>query len=474
MVASHSKSLFIFLITLNLSACAVGPNFIRPHSPKGTKYTFHSMPKTLKAGKGEVKQRLKIGKTISNKWWALFHSHELDYVVSLAIAHNKTIEQAKATLAAANESVKIAAGSLFPNIDAQAGFQRSKGAAASPPSNLYNVGATLSYMVDVFGETRRTIEQQAALADNQYFQLNAAYLSITGNVVVQSITLASLQAQLNAANGIIKSDRKNLSLVREKLNVGKAARIEVLTAQSQLENDLTQLPPLRQQIDVTKHALSVLVGRSPGEWTPPGLDIANLKLPSELPLTLPSKLVHDRPDILAAEATLHANSAAIGIATAQMFPNITLSGSALFQNRSVDNLFSKSNLIWNIAAGLTAPIFHGGSLIAQRAQAIHNFRASAALYQQTVLTAFGQVADTLRALQHDAELVNIQKRALAVARESLDLQRMSYGAGKTDLLLLLNAQRNYQQALQGYLQAVGQRYLDTAGLFVAMGGGLTL
>ena len=243
------------------------------------------------------------------------------------------------------------------------------------------------------------------------------------------------------------------------------------TAESQLANDRTQLPPLQQQLSVAHHALSVLVGKFPGQWSAPDFDLTEFALPAELPVSVPSDLVHQRPDILAAEAQLHASSAAIGVAASQLYPGITLSGTLGVESLSTATLFQSSSRFWNLVANLTAPVFHGGALEAQKQAAIDTFRASAATYQQTVLTAFGQVADVLRALDHDAELVAAQKHALDTSATSLALQRLSYTAGKSDLLQLLNAERAHQQARLGYARAQAQRYQDTTQLFVAMGGG---
>ncbi|MDR3492415.1 MAG: efflux transporter outer membrane subunit [Gammaproteobacteria bacterium] len=477
-LSTNKSSLLILVLALSLGACAVGPDFTRPASPTVQDYLKTKMPKTIVAGHNETKQHLSVGKTVSNEWWELFHSRQLDDVVTLALDNNQTLAASVATLAAAQDAIRIASGALFPQVDANAGFQRQNSlggggsnSGSNPISNLYSVGATVSYVPDVFGLTRRTIEQQTALAENQLYQLGAAYLTITGNVVTQAITVATLRGQLAAVKSIVASDKQNYTLVKEKMEAGKVARIDLLTAESQLANDLTQLPPLRQKISVAEHAISVLVSKSPGEWSPPNFDLAKMRLPPNLPVSLPSALVHQRPDILAAEAQLHADSAAIGIATAQMYPTITLSGAGTFESAVAGGLFAHSNLLWSVAAGLTTPIFHGGSLIAQRDQAVNTFKAAAATYQQTVITAFGQVADTLRALKNDADFLKAQKEALDTAQESLRLQRFSYSEGKSDLLLLLNAERNYHLALQGFVQAQGQRYLDTAQLFLAMGGG---
>lgn len=465
------KEFLLIAITLILCACAVGPDFKRPAPPTVKTYTKPAISNTIHAGKGEKTQTLQMGKSISNEWWQLFQSHQIDNLVRQAIANNQSLEASMATLASSQDAVRAAIGGFYPQVDAAAGFQRNKIAANQPPVNIFTVGGAISFVPDVFGGTRRTVEQQVALADFQLFQLGAAYLTITGNVVTQSITLATLHAQVGSVNAIIASDEQNLHLVQQKYQAGKASRADVLTAQSQLANDRTQLAPILQQISLTEDAISVLLGQPTGKWLPPLIVLDEIKLPINLPVSLPSQLVHQRPDILAAEATLHADSAAIGIATAQMFPQIILSADGTFQANTANQLFTRSSLFWGLAANLTQPIFHGGTLIAQRAQAINNFKASAATYRQTVLVAFSQVADALQALKHDAEQLKAQKNALDTANELLRLQRISYSAGKGDLLLLLFAQRSYQQARLGYVQALGQRYKDSAQLFVALGGG---
>ena len=459
------------VLSLVLGACAVGPDFVPPSAPEVKNYTKTAMLSALTAGGNEATQNLKIGQSVSSEWWQLFHSAQLNQVIIEALAHNQSLTAAKATLAGAEEAIRQAESGLLPQIDANAGFQRGQTAAAFPASSLYSVGTTASYALDVFGGIRRTIEKQEALAENQRYQLGAAYLTLTGSVVTQSINLASSRNQLHAAEGIVNDDRKNLKLVQDEFHAGKAARSDVLTAESQLANDCTQIAPLQQQISVATHALTILAGQFPGAWEPPTFDMKEFTLPADLPLSLPSELVHQRPDILAAEAQLHADSAAIGIAEAQMYPSVTLSGSALFQSAAASSFFSGTNLLWSLASDLTTPLFHGGALESQKEQALDTFRASAATYQQTVLQAFGQVADTLRALQHDAALLDAQKRALDTARSALVLQRTSYGAGKSDVLQLLNAERSTQQALLGYVHAESQRYQDTAQLFLAMGGG---
>jgi len=470
-------------LALVLASCAVGPDFVRPSPPAVQDYTSPTAPVVLTPENGEAPQHLATMQSISADWWTLFASPPLNEVVEQAIAGSPTLVAAKATLAEAWQVVLQARGAFYPQVEfaalaerEQTNGSRSAGvnsarSSSSPPFNLFSLGPTVSYSPDVFGLTRRRVEQQEALADNQGYQLAAAYLTLTGSAVAQAINIASTRMQLSAAEDIITQDQRNLDLVEQKYEAGKVAQGDVLTAESQLANDRTLLPPLRQQLSTARHALSVLVGRFPGEWSPPDFELTAFKLPADLPLTLPSELARQRPDILAAEAQLHAASAAVGVATAQMYPSITLSASGGFESVAVDTLFQGSSLIWSVASGLSAPLFQGGALLAQKRAAVDTFQASLATYQQTVLQAFGQVADALRALQHDAELVDSERSALDVSSTSLALQRLTYEAGKSDLLTLLTAERAYQQARLGYAHAQGQRYLDTALLFVALGGG---
>lgn len=470
------------VLIVGLASCAVGPDFVRPAPPAAVGYTSSEVPPVVAPGANQAEQRLATGQTVSAQWWQLFHSERLNQVLQQAIAGNRTLETARATLAQAQQAVIQARGGFYPQVNLSAMAQRQRASSsglggagsaviASAPVNLYSVGATVSYAPDAFGGTRRRVEQQEALAESQRYQLAAAYLTLTGNAVSQAINIASARLQVSVVEAIIADDEQNLRLVQTKFDAGKAARSDVLTAESQLANDRTQLPPLRQQLSAARHALSILAGKFPAEWSPPDFDFAEYALPEELPASLPSQLVRQRPDILAAEAQLHANSAAIGVATAQMYPDITLSGSISLESLSTATLFQGSSRIWSVVSELTAPVFHGGALEAQKQGAVEAFRASLATYQQTVLQAFGQVADTLRALGHDAELTAAQKRALDTSSESLALQRLSYEAGKSSLLQLLDAERTQQQARLGYARAQAQRFQDTAQLFVAMGGG---
>ena len=457
-----------------LGGCAVGPDFTPPAAPTTQSYT--PAPVTLPAaGAADVRQKLGAGAPVVAEWWTLFHSAALNDTLNLAISDSPSLEAARATLAQAQETVAAASGGFYPQVDLGAAASRARTAGTkfnqgSAISNLFSVGPLVSYSPDLFGGTRRLVEQQSALAEFQQYQLAAAYLTLTGNAVTEAVNIAGTREQLAAADAIIQADRQNLELVHLSVESGKGAPADLLAAQSQLAADEALVPPLRQLLATSRDALAMLVGKAPSEWQAPDFDFTNLELPADLPLVVPSELVHARPDILAAEAQLHAASAAIGIATANLYPSIALSASWTQQAATMGALFEGPNGLWAVAASLTAPLFHGGTLQAEKRAAVDAFTAQLATYRQTVLVSFQQVADVLQALEHDAELIEAQQHALDSATASLRLAQESYAAGAGSFLQVLDAQRLYQQARLGYAKAKGQRYLDTVQLFAAMGG----
>ena len=466
------KGLWAVLGTLGLTACAVGPDFKAPPAPTQMAYT--AQPVTLSQGGTALpEQSLTVGATVSTQWWRQFKSSTLDTTVALAVSDSPTLEQARATLAQAQQSLRAAQAALYPQIDLGAGVSRARSPAAngSGSRDLFSVGPLVSYNVDGFGGTRRLIEEQSAVADVQRAQLAAARLALTGNVVAQAIGIAAARDQTAAVEAVLAVDQQNVELVRLSVRSGIAAAADLVAAQSQLAADETLLPPLRQQRATAEHALAMLVGRSAATWTVPQFGFETLILPANLPVVVPSALVRMRPDIRAAEARLHAASAAIGVATAALYPQVSLSASWTQQAATMGALFDGTNGLWAVAASLTAPIFHGSALKAQQQAAIDAFNAQLAAYRQTVLVAFNQVADVMQALEHDAQLIAAQRRSLDAASESLRLARDSYAAGAGSFLQVLVAQRIYQQARLGYARAISQRYIDTALFFAAMGGG---
>ena len=463
---------------LALSACTVGPDFRPPEAPAAQGYGTPDEDTSIPdAGPGTGRQTV-VGRKVAADWWMLFHSRDIDDLVQAAIADNRELAAARATLEQAHEAVVAAEGDLYPHLDLNGDVSRQRVNpvefginAPATTFNLYSVGPVVSYALDPFGGNRRAVEREEARAEVQAYQLGAAYLSITGNAVTQAIEIASINAQIAVVEKILAVDKQTLGLVQAAREAGSGSDVDVLTARSQLDADQALMPPLRQQLSVAKHALSILVGRAPHDWAPPSFDLGRLNLPSELPLSVPSELVHQRPDIMAAEARLHAASAEIGIATAQLYPNITISAMVSAEASNPGHMFTPAGLIWSAAAALTAPIFHGGTLEAQRKGAVDAYQASLATYEQTTLKSFAQVADTLQALAHDAELLRAERHALDTATALLARQRLRYTAGEDTILLMLDAQRQQHRASLGLVRAEARRYRDTVQFFTAMGGG---
>jgi NodT family efflux transporter outer membrane factor (OMF) lipoprotein len=468
------------LITL-LASCKQGPNFFSPAPPQETAYTAPGdpiPPTTDTSAKNRAAQRIAVGAKVAADWWTLFHSPALNGTVNQALRDSPTIAQAEAQLAQAREVVRAALGAAYPQVDVSviAGRQAvdvaPNGLNRGPaPVNIYGVGPTVAYTPDVFGAIARNVEAQSALADLSDYQVAAAYLALSGNIATQAIAIAGLRAQIKTVGDILANDEQNLKLVKTQQAGGTATMVDVTTAQTQLANDRTLLPPLRQQLSVARDALAVYVGRTPADWSPPDFDLATLTLPSVVPVSLPSAMVRQRPDILAAEAQLHANAALVGVAIANLFPKFTLAASINQEAIEINNFFSALYNGWAVTGGLTAPMFHGGTLEAQKRGAIDAFNASWAAYRQVVLQAFGQVADQLQALAHDDEAVKSQRAALASANQALKLARLSYEGGNSTLLQLLDPQRQLEQAQLGVVRAETQRLTDTAQLLVALGSG---
>jgi NodT family efflux transporter outer membrane factor (OMF) lipoprotein len=459
-----------------LSACNVGPSFKRPATPTPAAYAG---PNDSLPSANDFGQHILLGATPAAHWWMVFQSQPLDAVIQRATSNSHTLAAARATLLEEQELVTAESGARYPQVSVDAGAGRQKygaqfaGPFNVPPFTYLAVGATVNYTLDYTGKIARSVEQRQALVQYQQSEADAAYLALTGNVALQAMMIASTRAQLQAVSELLAEDRDNLKLVRSAFQTGSVSKTDVLTAESQLASDETLLPPLYHQLALARHALAVLVGQTPADWSPPDFELGEIRLPRELPVSLPSELAHRRPDILAAEAQLHAATAAVGIATANLYPQITLTASGGQQALPATawQLFDRSGAAWSLISGLTAPLFDGGTLRADRRAAIDELHASAERYQQTVLESFGQVADVLDALSQDAGTLSAQTRALAAAQSSLELSRQSYGAGNTGILQVLDAQRQLQQAQLGFVRAQAQQYLDTTQLFLAIGGG---
>jgi NodT family efflux transporter outer membrane factor (OMF) lipoprotein len=464
-----------------LTACAVGPDYHAPDAPAAGIYTEKPQPEqtdTAPVGGGDA-QRFEVGAKISAEWWTLFGSPELDKLMRAALVGQPTLAAAQAALRQAEENLNAQYAVLYPSVDASLGAKRQRvtgaafGTSAIPTSifNLYNASVNVSYSIDLAGGARRELEALRAGIDFQRFQLEAAYLSLTANIATTAFREASLREQVRATREITDSQARQLDVVEKQFALGAVSRADVLAQKAQLAQTLANLPPLEKALAQTRNQLAVLIGKFPGEARLPELDLAAFQLPKTLPVSLPSDLVRQRPDIRAAEATLHQTNARVGVAEALMFPQLTLSGSYGYASTSASNLFDPGNRLWSIGAGLLQPIFHAGQLAAQKRGAVAAYDQAFAQYQLTVLGAFQNVADVLLALEFDAVALKAQAEAEVAARESLEVTRAQLQFGSANYLALFNAQRQYEQAKISLVQAQAARYADTAALFQALGGG---
>lgn len=468
---------------LVLSGCAVGPNFRTPDAPNAKTYTAEGLPTETAGAPGTTSpaQRFDPEKDIPAEWWALFQSEQLDALIRDALDHNPTLAAAQATLRQARENLRAVVGSaLFPGVDANASAARQKisGAAFGQPDTkfspftLYNASVQVSYALDIAGGARREREALRSQVDFQEFQLEGAYLTIAANVVTTAVREASLRGQIRAVEEIAASEEKQLELVERQLQLGAVSRTDVLAQRAQLAQTRATLPPLEKALVQNRHQLAVLAGIMPGDSaTLPAFELDALQLPQDLPVSLPSLLVRQRPDVRASESLLHAASAQIGVAEANMLPQIELNGSYGSEAVRTGALFKAGSAVWSVGAGLMQPIFHGGELLARKRAAEAVFDQAAAQYRATVLQAFQNVADVLRALDADARTLKAESEAAAAAEESYELTQKQFSLGAVNYLSLLNAERQYQLARVNLVQAQAARYADTAALFQALGGG---
>jgi NodT family efflux transporter outer membrane factor (OMF) lipoprotein len=460
-----------------LSGCAVGPDFHRPAPPEADRYTVEALPAATVVADGEA-QRFTTGAALSADWWQLFKSAQLDAVVRQAIANNPTLQASEASLIQSQHNLRAGYGVFFPQVGAEADAVRERGAPVQEglktPSTVFNLitlSGTISYALDVFGGERRTVEGLQAQADYQRYLTYAAYLSLSANVIDTSIARAAYSAEVRATEQLIELQQLQLHSTEVQVHAGTAAYSDVLSLQSLIAANQATLAPLKQKISQTEDLLATLEGVVPSKATLPDIDLNALSLPVDLPLSLPSDLVRQRPDILASEMQLHAASANIGVATAAMFPSITLSATYGVAGPRLNALSAASGQFWGIGPSATIPLFQGGKLWYGRKAAIDAYQAAQASYRQTVLDAFAQVADSLKALEHDAQALEAQAAAQSAAGEALRLVQVNYRAGLVAYLDVWAADVQCHQANIGYLQAVGQRYQDTVALFVALGGG---
>ena len=458
----------------------MGPDFHHPAAPKVSGYTTEPLKHTVsaEAAAGQAQSFLQ-GAQIPAQWWTLFHSKPLNQLVEHALQANPTLKAAQAALVQAQEKTYAARGVYFPSLNGNAkvvrqsisGAMFGRPGAGSSQYNLFNTSVSVAYVFDVFGAERRNVEALKALAESQHFQFEAARLTLTSNVVTAAIKEASLRGQIAATQDIANAEKRQLDLLQRQFDLGGTSMTNVLTQKTLLAQTHATLPPLKKQLAIVRHQLTALSGRFPNQDNGATFELSALQLPQKLPVSLPSKLVRQRPDIRAAEAQLHTASARIGVATAAFFPTISLSGSLGNIGTTTGSLFAPGAGIWNIGTNLLQPILHGGANIHNRRAAVAAYKQAAAQYQSAVLTAFQNVADVLRSLQSDAEALQAQTQAVQAASDQLNMVHDQFRAGASNILLLLNAQRSYQQARVNLVQAQANRYADTAALFQALGGG---
>ncbi len=478
-----SKSLsVIFLAALLLApACVMGPNFKKPAPPDVGGYTptpISTTSSTPNVAGGEA-QRLVEGKDIPGEWWQVFHSRPLDDLIARALKANPDLKSAQAALTVARENLLAQRGFYYPSVTGSFTATRARSAAdLSPVLNaniqnysLYTPQVSVSFVPDVFGLNRRTVESLAAQAQQARFALAATHITLSSNVAAGAIQEASLRGQIDATQALIKINTDMLKILREQYAQGYAGQLDVAAQESQLAQVTATLPPLLKQLAQQRDALTALAGGFPNQDLAERFELASLQLPQELPLSLPSQLVGQRPDVRQAEENLHAASAQIGIAIANRLPSFALTADGGSAPVAFSKMFSGGNGFWDLTAGITQPIFDAGTLRHRERAAKAAFTQAAEQYRSTVIAAFQNVADALHALQQDADALKAASSAADAAKLTLDLTTSQVRAGYAGYLALLSTEQAYQQALINLVQARANRYADTAALFQALGGG---
>ena len=469
-----------------LCGCALGPDFRPPEPPAVATYTAAPQPAETGAasGPGGNAQHFVEADAIGGAWWRMFGSPALDKLVQQALDDSPTLAQARMKLVQAQQDYLAQAGATeWPQVDASLNATREKsdpaafgigslaGGRSFPPFTLYSAKVSVSYTLDLFGANRRALEALAAQVDYQRFELDAARLSLAGNVVTATVRRASLAKQIALTQELLTEQSRQLDITDERYRAGGVSRMDLLSQRSQVEQTRASLAPLRTQLAQADHQLAVYLGRAPGQLASGGerdtgaLDLDALVLPAELPLTLPSSLARQRPDIRASEALLHQASANVGVAVADLYPQLTLAASTGAEGIHVTDLLN----VWSVGAGLTQPLFHGGQLQARKRSAEAAYEAALAAYRQTVLQGLQQVADALRALQQDAIELESRDEAQRDARASAEIASLRYAAGGLSQLALLDTQRQQLKTTLDRAKVQAQRLADTAALYQALG-----
>jgi NodT family efflux transporter outer membrane factor (OMF) lipoprotein len=484
MIVSRNMCLICLIAILALlltTGCAVGPKFKQPPPPDVSGYTQTPLSTTSSKSTvvGGEAQRFLEGRDIAGEWWTLFRSKPLNDLIERSLKANPDIKAAQAALLVARENTLAQRGAYYPSVTG--GFSATRAKSSSNLSSvtntnvlnysLYTPQVSVSYVPDVFGLNRRTVESLRAQQEQTRFALVATHITLSSNVVAGAIQEASLRAQVDATHEIITINTDMLQILRNQYATGYVSRLDVAAQESQLAQVAATLPPLMKQLAQQRDLLARLSGGFPSQDLPEKFELSSLQLPQELPVSLPSQLVEQRPDVRQAEENLHSASALIGVAVANRLPSFALTADAGSMALVFSRMFSGGTGFWDVAAGVTQPIFDGGTLLHRERAARAAYTQAAEQYRSTVLTAFQNVADTLNALLQDADALKAAAAAKDAASVTLDLARKQYQSGYANYLSLLNAEQAYQQAVINLVQAQANRYADTAALFQALGGG---
>jgi NodT family efflux transporter outer membrane factor (OMF) lipoprotein len=468
-------------LALFVAGCAVGPNFKKPPAPNVSGYTPAPISATSSApnAMGGEAQRFVDARDIPGEWWALFHSQALNDLIARSLQANPNLQAAQAALIVARENMLAHRGFYFPSVTGGFSATRAKSSSnVSPVTNtdalnysFYTPQVSVSFVPDVFGLNRRTVESLKTQDQQARFALAATHITLSANVAGGAIQEASLRAQVQATRELITINNDELNILRDQFAKGYVSRLDVAAQESQLAQVVATLPPLLKQLAQQRDLLAMLSGGFPSQDPPEKFELSSLQLPQELPLSLPSQLVEQRPDVRQAEENMHAACAQIGIAVANRLPNFALTADAGSMAVVLGHLFTPGTGFWDVTAGVTQPIFDGGTLLHREREAKAAYTQASEQYRYTVLTAFQNVADTLNALQQDAEALKAAGAARDAASVTLELSKKQYQSGYVNYLALLSAEQTYQQAVINLVQAQANRYADTAALFQALGGG---
>jgi NodT family efflux transporter outer membrane factor (OMF) lipoprotein len=467
---------------LLIAGCAVGPNFKTPAAPNVSRYAPLSTTSSTASVAGGEAQHFSEKIDIPGEWWRLFRSKPLNDLIERSLKANPDIKAAQAALKVARENVLAQKGAFYPSITGSSSASKHKTSAELSPAtasntlyyNLYTHQVSVSYVPDVFGLNRRTVESLRAQAEQARFALVASHITLSSNVAAAAIQEASLRAQIDATRQLIAINSNLVQVVRNEFAKHAATRADVAAQESQLAQISATLPPLLKQLAQQRDLLAALSGGFPSQEVAEKFELSNLQLPQKLPVSLPSQLVEQRPDVRQAEENMHSASAQIGVAVANRLPNFNLTADAGTMAVTAAKMFSAGAGFWDLGASVTQPIFQGGTLLHKERAARAAYVQAAEQYRSAVVTAFQNVADTLNALQHDADALKSAATAADAARVTLDLTRRQLqtgGAGEANQVALLNAEQTYQQASLNLVQAEANRYADTAALLHALGGG---